>query len=102
MPLGMTYNSSDVVRADRQVALSAVSKDPAALRLVGDEGLLGDKEIILTSRSGASSEQIISALAYYHFTRNNVDFDVPSLKGKVNNGLVPNQHFSPWLLPARL
>ncbi len=39
--------ASDIVTANRQVVLAAVSKDSAVLRFVRDGGILGDKEIIL-------------------------------------------------------
>ena len=74
--------ASDIARADRQVILAALSKDPATLRFVRDGGLLGDNEIVLTSLSEASSESEIPLVVYYHFIRNNVDFDLTSVKGE--------------------
>ena len=45
-----------------------------------NQGLLGDKEIILASISWALSETDISLTDYYHFTRKNVDYVLASLK----------------------
>ncbi len=72
--------ASDDVRADREVVFAAVSQDSSVLRFVRDGGILGDKEIILKSLSGASSERDIPLVAYYHFMRNNVDFVLTSFK----------------------
>ncbi len=80
----LDFASGDV-RANRHVVMAAVSNDSAALRFVRDVGLLGNKEIILASiKSSAPASfkttEDISLTAYYHFTRNNVDFVVTSLQ----------------------
>ncbi len=78
--VALDFASNDV-RANIQFVLTAVLIDPAALHSVHDGVALGNKEIILTSISGASSDRDIPLVAYYHFTRNNVDFVLTLLKG---------------------
>jgi len=75
--------ASDDLKANRHVVFAAVSKESSALRFVRNEGLLGDREIILVSISGASSGTHISLTAYYHFTRNTLNYVLASLEKDV-------------------
>ncbi len=69
------------MQGDKEVVLAAVTQNSLALGYASTI-FLGDKEIILASISAASYETEISLTQFYHFTRNNVEFFVSSLKDK--------------------